>query len=123
VPVFAHTLLALMPELGQLTRRQAASLLGVAPFDCESGTLMGQRRTIGGRKLLRDAAYMAALGAGQHNPVMKTFRQRLAETGKPPKVILIAIMRKLVCALNAVINTINHGPPDKTVAPIVVQIV
>lgn len=54
---------------------------------------------------------------------MKTFRQRLAETGQPPKVILIAIMRKLICALNAMINTMNHGPPDKTAAPIVVQIV
>ncbi len=107
-PVFAHTLLALMPELGQLTRRQAASLVGVAPFDCESGTFRGQRRIIGGRKPLRDAAYMAALVAGQHNPVMKTFRQRLAETGKPPKVILIAIMRKLICALNAMIK---HDQP------------
>lgn len=95
----------------------------MAPLHCESGTFRGQRRTIGGRKPLRDAAYMAALIARQHNPVMETFRQRLAETGQPPKVILIAIMRKLICALNAMINTMNHGPPDKTAAPIVVQIV
>ena len=103
-PVFAHTLLALMPELGNLTRRQAASLVGVAPFDCESGTFRGQRRIIGGRKPLRDAAYMAALVAGQHNPAMKAFRQRLADAGKPPKVILVAIMRKLLATLNAMIK-------------------
>lgn len=107
-PVFAHTLLALMPELGNLTRRQAASLVGVAPFDCESGTFRGQRRIIGGRKPLRDAAYMAALVAGQHNPVMKAFKQRLAEAGKPPKVILVAIMRKLVTAINAMLH--NQQP-------------
>lgn len=103
-PVFAHTLLALMPELGKLTRRQAASLVGVAPFDCESGTFRGQRRIIGGRKPLRDAAYMAALVAGQHNPAMKAFKQRLADAGKPPKVILVAIMRKLLATLNAMIK-------------------
>lgn len=103
-PVFAHTLLALMPELGNLSRREAASLVGVAPFDCESGTFRGQRRIIGGRKPLRDAAYMAALVASQHNPVMKAFRQRLAEAGKPPKLILVAIMRKLVVALNCMVR-------------------
>jgi len=103
-PVFAHTLLALMPELGTLSRRQAASLVGVAPFDCESGTFRGQRRILGGRKPLRDAAYMAALVASQHNPVMKAFRQRLAEAGKPPKVILVAIMRKLLSTLNAMLR-------------------
>lgn len=103
-PVFAHTLLALMPELGTLTRRQAASLVGVAPFDCESGTFRGQRRIIGGRKPLRDAAYMAALVAGQHNLAMKAFRQRLADAGKPPKVVLVAIMRKLLATLNAMIK-------------------
>lgn len=107
-PVFAHTLLALMPELGNLTRRQAASLVGVAPFGCESGTFRGQRRIVGGRKPLPEAAYMAALVAGQHNPVMKAFKQRLAETGKPPKLILVAIMRKLICALNAMVK---HDQP------------
>lgn len=103
-PVFAHTLLAFMPELGNLTRRQAASLVGVAPFDCESRTFRGKRRIIGGRKTLRDAAYMAALVAGQHNPIMKTFKQRLAEAGKPPKVILVAIMRKMIAALKSMIK-------------------
>lgn len=103
-PVLAHTLLALMPELGNLTRRQAAALVGLAPFDCESGTYRGQRRIIGGRKPLRDATYMAALVAGQHNTVMKAFKQRLANAGKPPKLILVAIMRKLITTLNAMIK-------------------
>jgi len=103
-PVLAHSLLALMPELGSLTGRQAAALVGVAPFDCESGTFKGQRRILGGRKPLRDAAYMAALVAGQHNTVMAAFRQRLAAAGKKPKVILVAIMRKLVVTLNAMIR-------------------
>jgi transposase len=107
-PVVAHTLLALMPELGSLTRRQAASLMGVAPFDCESGTWRGQRRISGGRKPLRDATYMAAIVAGQHNPVMKAFKQRLANAGKPPKVILVAIMRKLITTLNAMLH--NQQP-------------
>ena len=103
-PVLAHTLLALMPELGSLTGRQAAALVGVAPFDCESGTFKGQRRILGGRKPLRDAAYMAALVAGRHNPLMATFKQRLAKAGKPPKVIIIAIIRKLVVTLNAMLR-------------------
>lgn len=107
-PVLAHSLLALMPELGGLSRRQAASLVGVAPFDCESGTFKGQRRIAGGRKPLRDAAYMAALVAGQHNPVMKAFRQRLADAGKPPKLIIVAIIRKLITTLNAMIR--NNQP-------------
>lgn len=103
-PVLAHTLLALMPELGRLNRHQAGALLGVAPFDCDSGAYRGQRRIAGGRKPLRDAAYMAALVAGQHNPVMTTFKQRLAAAGKKPKVIIVAIMRKLIVTLNAMIR-------------------
>lgn len=103
-PVMAHSLLALMPELGKLTRKQAAALVGVAPFDCESGSFKGQRRILGGRKPLRDAAYMAALVAARHNPVMAAFKQRLHAAGKQPKVILVAIMRKLVVALNAIIR-------------------
>lgn len=103
-PVLAHTLLALMPELGALTRHQAGALMGVAPFDCDSGTFKGQRRIAGGRKPLRDAAYMAALVAGQHNPVMAAFKQRLAAAGKKPKVIFVAIMRKLIVTLNAMIR-------------------
>lgn len=107
-PVFAHSLLALMPELGTLTGRQAASLLGVAPFDCESGAFKGQRRIFGGRKKLRDVAYMAALVAGTHNPQLKTFKSRLQAAGKKPKVALVAVMRKLIVTLNAMIK--NNQP-------------
>jgi len=103
-PVFAHTLLGLMPELGSLTSRQAGSLLGVAPFDFESGAYKGQRRIYGGRQAVRDVAYMAALAAGKSNPVLKAFRQRLTEAGKRPKVILVAIMRKLISFLNAILR-------------------
>lgn len=103
-PVFAHSLLAFMPELGSLTRRQAASLLGVAPFDCESGGFKGQRRIFGGRRNLRDVAYMAALVAGTRNPVFKAFKDRLHDAGKPPKVTLVAIMRKIIVTLNAMIR-------------------
>ncbi len=103
-PVFAHTLLALMPELGTLSNRQAASLLGVAPFDCESGGFKGQRRIFGGRQAVRDVAYMAALAAGLHNTTLKIFRDRLINAGKRPKVVIVAIMRKLITILNAVLR-------------------
>jgi transposase len=104
-PVFAHTLLALMPELGNLSNRQAASLLGVAPFDCESGSFRGQRRIFGGRKPIRDVAYMAAIVAGQHNPVFAAFRKRLSDAGKQPKVVIVAMMRKLITTLNTILHT------------------
>jgi transposase len=103
-PVFAHSLIALMPELGTMTGRQAASLLGVAPFDCESGSFKGQRRIFGGRRNLRDVAYMAALVASQWNPALKAFRDRLAAAGKKPKVAIVAVMRKLIVTLNAMIR-------------------
>jgi transposase len=103
-PVFAHTLLALMPELGGLTNRQCAALLGVAPFDCDSGAFRGQRRIFGGRQAVRDVAYMAAMVGGSCNPVLKAFRQRLLAAGKRPKVALVAMMRKLITILNAMLR-------------------
>jgi transposase len=90
-PVLAHSLIALMPELGSLSGRQAAALVGVAPFACESGTFKGQRRILGGRKPVRDTAYMAA------------FNQRFDAAGKQPKLIIVAIIRKLVVTLNAML--------------------
>lgn len=102
--VTAHTLLAMMPELGRLSNRQAGALVGVAPFDCESGRFKGQRRIAGGRKPVRDALYMAALVASRHNPVLAAFKQRLADAGKRPKVVLVAVMRKLVATLNAMLR-------------------
>ncbi|WP_420847828.1 IS110 family transposase [Novosphingobium kaempferiae] len=103
-PVTAATLIAFMPELGSMTGRQAAALVGVAPFDCESGTFKGKRRIIGGRKPLRDALYMAALVASRANPVIAAFYQRMKSAGKPPKVAIVAAMRKLLVALNAMLR-------------------
>ncbi len=103
-PVFTQSLLALMPELGSLTSRQAAALLGVAPFDFESGTFKGQRRIFGGRRALRDVAFMAAMIASRCNPVFKAFSQKLRDAGKRPKVAIVAVMRKLIVTLNAMIR-------------------
>jgi transposase len=103
-PVYAAALLALMPELGSLTGKQAAALLGVAPFDCDSGGYKGQRRIFGGRRSLRDIAYMAALVAGTHNPVFKAAKNNLLAAGKPPKVALVALMRKMIVTLNAILR-------------------
>lgn len=107
-PVFAHSLLALMPELGSLTNRQAASLLGVAPFDFESGAFKGERKIFGGRRNLRDVAYMAAMVACSCNPIFKAFSDRLRAAGKKPKVAIVAVMRKLITTLNAMLR---HNQP------------
>jgi transposase len=97
-PVLAHTLVALLPELGRLSRRQIASLVGVAPFDDDSGRRNGARQIAGGRSAVRNALYMAALVAKRCNPTIAAFARRLA--GKKPKVILVACMRKLITILN-----------------------
>lgn len=99
-PVLAHTLLALLPELGQLTRREVASLVGVAPFDDDSGKRRGRRSIQGGRTAIRTVLYMAALVAKRCNPAIRTFAERLK--GKPAKVIITACMRKLLTILNAI---------------------
>jgi len=99
-PVLAHTLLALLPELGHLTRRQVASLAGVAPFDDDSGKRRGARQIDGGRAGLRRVLYMAALVAKRRNPEIRTFAERLK--GKPGKAIITACMRKLIVILNAI---------------------
>jgi transposase len=98
-PVLALSLVAFLPELGRLSRRKIAALVGIAPFDADSGTRQGRRRIRGGRSGLRDVLYMAALVAKQHNPVIAGFAKRLA--GKPAKVIIIACARKLLVILNA----------------------
>jgi transposase len=99
-PVLAHTLLALLPELGRLTRREIASLVGVAPFDNDSGRRRGRRSIQGGRAAIRTVLYMAALVAKRCNPVLRGFAERLK--GKPAKVVIIACMRKLLTILNAI---------------------
>lgn len=99
-PVLAHTLLALLPELGQLTRREVASLVGVAPFDDDSSKRRGRRSIQGGRAAIRTVLYMAALVAKRCNPALRAFAERLR--GKPAKVIITACMRKLLTILNAI---------------------
>lgn len=99
-PVTALTLLAQLPELGQLNRRQIAALVGVAPFNRDSGTRRGQRSIWGGRASVRAVLYMAALAALRCNPVISAFYQRLCAAGKPHKVALTACMRKLLTILN-----------------------
>lgn len=96
----AALVLAQMPELGQLNRRQAAALGGLAPFNRDSGTLRGKRTIFGGRRALRSGLYMAALVATRHNPILSNFYQRLRTKGKPHKLALTAVMRKLLIALN-----------------------
>jgi transposase len=104
-PVLAVSLLADLPELGHLDRRQIAALVGVAPFNRDSGTLRGRRMIWGGRARLRAVLYMGALAAIRCNPVIKTFYQRLRAAGKESKLALTACMRKLLTILNAIIKS------------------
>lgn len=99
-PTVAAILLAHVPELGTLSRREAAHLLGLAPFDRDSGQQKGARHIAGGRAAPRSALYMAAMVAIVHNRFFKAFYQRLLTAGKLKKVALIAVMRKLACLLN-----------------------
>lgn len=107
-PVMSRTVLAELPELGRLNRKQVAALVGVAPFTRDSGQLRGRRTIWGGRAPVRTALYMATLVATRWNPVIRQFYQRLRAAGKPPKVALVAAMRKLLTILNAMVQ---HGTP------------
>jgi transposase len=102
-PVTSMTLLASLPELGRLSRREIASLVGVAPMNRDSGTLRGRRHIWGGRAPVRAALYMAALVGLRHNPVLRAFYQKLRASGKPFKVAATACMRKLLTILNAMV--------------------
>jgi transposase len=105
-PVSARTLLAELPELGSLTRRQVAALVGVAPFTRDSGKMRGRRTVQGGRAALRACLYMAAVAAARgSNPAIAGFYERLRRAGKPAKLALTACMRKLVVTLNAMLRT------------------
>ena len=111
-PVLSHSLIAFMPELGRVSGKQAASLLGVAPFDHDSGKLKGRRCIAGGRQRLRNVAYMAALVAARHNPALRNLYQRLKAKGKKPKVAIVAVMRKLITILNAILRDGKPWSPD-----------
>lgn len=107
-PVLSCTLLAQLPELGSLDRKQIAALVGVAPLNRDSGTLRGKRTIWGGRAQIRAPLYMATLVASRYNPVIRAFYQRLCAAGKPKKVALTACMHKLLTMLNAMVN---HNTP------------
>lgn len=100
----ANTLLADLPELGTLSNKQIAALVGVAPFNRDSGTLRGKRRIRGGRSSVRTALFMAAMSAIQHNPVLRAAYQRMVTAGKHKKVALTACMRKMAVTLNAMLR-------------------
>ena len=102
--VLACTLLALLPELGRMSRKQVAALVGVAPYAFESGTLKGRRCIWGGRAHVRHVLYMAAMSASNWNPVLKAFHDRLKAAGKLPKVTIVAVMRKMITILNAMVR-------------------
>lgn len=104
-PVVSRTLLASLPELGTLTRKQIAALAGVAPLARDSGTLRGKRLVWGGRAPVRAALFMSALVAARRNPVIRAFYERLLQAGKPKKLALTACMRKLLTILNAIVRT------------------
>jgi transposase len=110
-PAISRGLLAETPELGSLGRRQIAALVGLAPWTRQSGRWKGQSRIGGGRASARTALFMGALVASRHNPVLKAFYERLLAAGKPKLVALVAVARKLLTILNAIIKS---GKPWQT---------
>jgi transposase len=107
------TLVGQVPELGQLNRRKISALVGLAPFNCDSGRFHGKRSIWGGRASVRRTLYMAALTARRHNPVIRAFAQRLEKAGKPFKVVITACMRKLLVILNTMIKNKTPWSPEK----------
>jgi transposase len=107
-PVVSSTLVGFLPELGRLDRRKIASLVGVAPFNCDSGVRKGRRAVWGGRGQVRSALYMSVIAGLRCNQHIRSFYQRLRKQGKPTKVALVACMRKLLTILNAMLR--DHTP-------------
>ena len=110
----ALVLLATVPELGRIDNKAAAALIGVAPFVRQSGTMNAPARIHGGRAAVRSILYMAAVSASRHNPVLRPFYERLIAKGKPPKLALIAVLRRLVVFANAVLKS---GQPWRGAIP------
>ena len=102
--VTARTVIAELPELGHLDAKRIASLVGVAPFSRDSGQMRGRRTIFGGRGAVRAVLYMAALTARRFNPGLRVFYERLRAAGKPVKVAMVGVMRKLIVMLNAVVK-------------------
>jgi len=107
-PVLAATLLALLPELGSLSNRSVGSLVGVVPYAFDSGRMRGLCCIFGGRAAIRRVLFMAAQAATRFNPTLKLFKQRLIAAGKKPKVAIVAVMRKMIVTLNAMVR--NNTP-------------
>lgn len=111
-PITSSTLLIALPELGQLDRRAIASLVGLAPFNCDSGVMRGRRSIYGGRSRVRTMLYMAATTAIRSNPVIRAFYERLKARGKPHKVAIVACMRKMLTILNAMLRQSTPWTPE-----------
>jgi transposase len=111
-PTTARTLLAELPELGHLNNKEIAALVGVAPFNRDSGQLRGRRIVWGGRASVRRTLYMATLTATRYNPAIRAFYQRLRSRGKPAKLALTACMRKLLVILNAIVRSQRPWDPQ-----------
>jgi len=109
--ITAHTVLIGLPELGDLNSKQIAALVGVAPFNHDSGRLRGKRTIQGGRYAVRSVLYMATLSATRYNPVIRTFYERLLAAGKAKKVAIVACMRKLLVILNAMVRDMQPWNP------------
>jgi len=107
-PVTARTVIADLPELGQTPAKRIAALVGVAPFNVDSGRLRGKRRVWGGRADVRSVLYMATVSAVRCNPVIRAYYERLVKAGKPKKVALIAALHKLLTILNAMLKQKTH---------------
>jgi len=118
-PVSARTILVELPELGRLNRKQIAALVGVAPFNRDSGRFKGQRTIAGGRSHVRTVLYMAAVTAARHNPLIRPLYQRLIATGKKKKVAIVACIRKLLTILTAMVRDNVHftGAPHPGLRP------
>lgn len=116
-PVLARTLLAELPELGDLAHKQLAALVGVAPLNRDSGLYRGRRSVWGGRARVREVLYMAALVAFKHNPIIQEFYERLGTAGKPKKVALTACMRKLLTILNSMTKHRTLWRPPHALTP------
>lgn len=114
-PITSGTMVVALPELGRLDRRAIAALVGLAPFNCDSGKMRGRRTIYGGRSRIRTLLYMAATSAIRSNPVIRGFYERLKSRGKPHKVAMVACMRKMLTILNAMARDGTPWTPEKAV--------
>jgi transposase len=114
-PITSGTLLVALPELGRLDRRAIAALVGLAPFNCDSGKMRGRRSIYGGRSRIRTLLYMAATSAIRSNTAIRAFYERLKSRGKPHKVAMVACMRKMLTILNAMVRDGTPWTPSKAV--------